>query len=175
MALLDVIELLLLVDVDEHAAFDDLAETRALDLARLEDDVAIREDDGRAEAGGVLDRVDRARIEPVCERVVHQEARYGQQRVITRMADARVLERAQVVGVAELRAELLEDLEVLLRAFRADLLHEVAPQVERHPIVVEQGVVDVEEDDDRAPGRTVRAHGRASFGPSSLAAAASTS
>ena len=44
-ALLDVIELLLFVDVDQHAALDRLKDAGALDLARLEDDVAVGQDD----------------------------------------------------------------------------------------------------------------------------------
>src|SRR5437016_14197406 len=60
MAALDVVELLLLVDVDEHAALDRLEQTRAMHLERLEDHVAVREDDGRAEGADVLERVERA-------------------------------------------------------------------------------------------------------------------
>lgn len=44
-ALLDVAEFLLFVDVDQYAALDRLKDAGALDLARLEDDVAIGQDD----------------------------------------------------------------------------------------------------------------------------------
>ena len=54
-ALLDVVQLLLLVDVDEHAAFDRLEEPGALDLARLEDHVAVGQDDRRSPGAEVLD------------------------------------------------------------------------------------------------------------------------
>ena len=45
---LDVVELLLLVDVDQDVAVDGLEQARAMDLARLEDDVAVGEDDDGA-------------------------------------------------------------------------------------------------------------------------------
>ena len=44
-ALGDVIELFFFVDVDQHVALDGLGNAGPLDLARLEDDVAIGQDD----------------------------------------------------------------------------------------------------------------------------------
>jgi hypothetical protein len=46
-ALLDVVQLPLLVDVDEHVALDRLEQPGTLDLARLEDHVAVGQDCGR--------------------------------------------------------------------------------------------------------------------------------
>src|SRR5207247_10713655 len=72
MTALDVVELLLLVDVDEQPALDRLEEARSIHLEGREDDVAVGEDDGRAEGARVLERVERAGEEPVREWIVHE-------------------------------------------------------------------------------------------------------
>src|SRR5438874_749937 len=56
-ASLDVVQLLLLVDVDEHATADGVEEPRALDLERLEDHVPVGEDHRRSPGCEVLDHV----------------------------------------------------------------------------------------------------------------------
>ena len=58
--LLDVVQLLLLMDVDQHAAFDGLVQPGTLDLARLEDHVAVGQDDRRPPGLELLDHVQRA-------------------------------------------------------------------------------------------------------------------
>ena len=120
----------------------------ALDLARLEHDVAVGEDDRLAEAWRRARGVERAGKQPVGERVVDQERRHRQQVRIARVHQSVALQGAQVVGVAELGAQRLEDLEVQLGPRGADLLEQVAAEVGAHPVVVEQGVVDVEQEDD---------------------------
>ena len=62
---LDVLELLLLVDVHEHVAAEGVPEAGAPDLPRLEDDVAVREDDGPSVRARPLDDVERVRVEPL--------------------------------------------------------------------------------------------------------------
>ena len=69
-ASLDVVELELLVDVDEHAPGRRLAQAGAFDLQRLKHDVAVGQDDGGPEATGVRDGVQRAGVEPLRERVI---------------------------------------------------------------------------------------------------------
>jgi hypothetical protein len=113
MAALDVVELLLLVDVDEHAALDRLEQARSIHLERLEDHVAVREDDGRAERAGVLERIERAGEEAVRERVVHEIGGDREQVRLARVLHAIPLQRSEVVRVPELGAELLEDVPVL--------------------------------------------------------------
>ena len=66
---------------------------------------------------------------------------------VVRIRDAEALERAEVVGVTELGAEPLELVPVPLLPVGAELLGQVAAQVVRHGVVVEQRVVDVEEVD----------------------------
>ena len=56
------------------------------------------------------------------------------------------LEGAQVVCVAELRAQDLEDLPVPLLPVGADLALQVPPEVEDDPVVVEERVVHVDEE-----------------------------
>ena len=90
------------------------------------------------------DRLERARVDAFLERIVHEEARDLEQARVTRVGEAKALERAQVVGVAELHAQLLEELPVAFLAFLAEGRGEVLAQVGGHRVVVEQGVVDVE-------------------------------
>ena len=59
----DDVEHLFLVDEDEDPVGDRGAQPRALDLARLEDDVAVGEDHGRAETAEARDDVERLRSE----------------------------------------------------------------------------------------------------------------
>src|SRR5581483_2608133 len=148
-ASLDVVELQLLVDVDQHAAFDRVEETRALDLPRLEHDVAVRKDDRRPEAVQALEHVERLRIEPVRKRIVDQERRHGEEVWIARIGRAVALECSQVVRVPELAAKLLEELPVAFLPLRANFLREIPAEVARDAIVVDERVVDVDEEDDR--------------------------
>ena len=60
-----------------------------------------------------------------------------------------LLERAEVVGVPEFVAQLLEDGPVPLLRIVPDRLVQVAPQVGDDSVVVEQGVVDIEQEDNR--------------------------
>jgi hypothetical protein len=92
-------------------------------------------------------RVERARVEAVGEGVVDEEARDLEQPRLARVREAKALERSQVVGVAELRAQLFEELPVALLALLAERGREVRAKVGRDRVVVEQRVVDVEEKD----------------------------
>ena len=96
----------------------------------------------------VVERVERAGEEPVRERVRDEEVRDGEHAQVARPRVAIPLQRAEVVGVAELVAELLEELPVLAAAVLADLGVEMRAQVGGDAVVVEQRVVDVEEEDD---------------------------
>ncbi len=91
------------------------------------------------------DRVERAGIEPVGKRIAHQEPRHLEHARIARVLDAVALERAEIVGVPELAAQLLEELPVAVRALLADLGGQMGAKVSGDPVVVEQRVVDIEE------------------------------
>ena len=74
--------------------------------------------------------------------------RHGEHAQVARAGVAIALQRAEVVGVAELVPELLEQLPVPAAAVLADLRIEMRAQIGGDAIVVEQRVVDVEEEDD---------------------------
>ena len=76
------------------------------------------------------------------------KAAHVEQAQIVHVLDAVLLQGAEVVRVADLRAPCLEDGPVALLAVAPDLALEVAHEVGNHPIVVEQGVVDVEQEHD---------------------------
>ena len=64
---LDVCQSEFLVDVNEHLPLDRFKDAGAFDLARLEDHIAIGEDDRRAPVAEALQDVKRTGIEPVGE------------------------------------------------------------------------------------------------------------
>src|SRR5262245_29085163 len=66
---------------------------------------------------------------------------------LARMMQAIALQRAKIVGIAELEAQLLEELPVLVLPFFTDLLRQISLQVVGDAVVVDQRVVDVEEKD----------------------------
>src|SRR5512146_999486 len=92
--------------------------------------------------------VKRVRKQPVGERVVHQESRYCQQMGITRMCDAIALECTKVIGIAQLRSQLLEDGPIELFTLVTDFLLEMLFQISRDPIIVQECVVDIEQEND---------------------------
>src|SRR5207245_5199619 len=96
-------------------------EARSLDLARLKHHVAVGEDDRGAEARAALERGERARKEPLPEWVVDQEERHAQQQRIVEVLQAIALRGAEIVGVSELGAQLLEDRPVAVAAGAAAL------------------------------------------------------
>src|SRR5215472_11753617 len=157
-ALLDVVQLLLLVNVNQHLAIDGFPQAGALDLARLEDHVAVGEDHARAQLLAVRDGVERTRIEPVGEWVIEQERGHFEDVRIARILDAVALEGAEIIRVAEFLAELLEQHPVALLPLSAKGPSQVFAQVGGDTVVVEQGVVDVEQKNYLA----ARCHGEAS-------------
>src|SRR5262249_43531817 len=138
----------LFVDVNQDVAVNSLEQARAVDFAGLEDDVAVGEDDDRAPLFEVVDDVEGGWVEPIGERIVNEVVRDGEQVGIARGLDAVALKDAQVVGVAKLGAERLEDPPVALGALLAALALELALEIGGDAVVVEQGVVDVDEEDD---------------------------
>ena len=72
-AFFDVLQLLLLVNVDQHPALDGLEQAGAKHLARLKNHVAVGENDGRPQLANVFDRVHGAGKEAVGKRVIGQK------------------------------------------------------------------------------------------------------
>src|SRR3989440_10008685 len=145
---LDGLQHLLLVQVNENAPVHRVPQAGALHLARLEAHVAVGEDDRGSEARTARQRSQRARVEPVRKRVVDQEERYPQQLRIVEVLEAIALQRAQIVGVPELRAQLLENRPVAVAAGAAELALQVGTEIGLHGVVVEQRIVHVEQEHD---------------------------
>src|SRR5262249_59366756 len=77
----------------------------------------------------------------------HEIGRYGEEMRLARMPQAISLECAEVVRVAELGAELFENLPVLLLRCFTDCLGQMPFQIRGNAIVIEKGVVDIEQED----------------------------
>src|SRR5262245_10999366 len=145
---LDVVQLALLVDIDEHVALDRLEQPGAMDLQGLEHHVAVGEDDRLAPLLRVLHGVQGAREQAVRERIVHEKRRDRDEVGAMWILQTEALQRAQVVGVPELLPELLEQLPVPLVLRLTDRPLEVTTHVGNDVIVVDERVVDVEQGDD---------------------------
>ena len=124
---LDVVELLLLVDVDQNVAGNRVEKPGAVDLARLKHDVAVRQNHRGAQAARVLDHVQRVGEEPVRERVVDEERGHREQVRVARVLDAVALQRAEIVGIAEFGAQVLEERPVAVLPLAPHLPGQVAP------------------------------------------------
>src|SRR5581483_5245110 len=109
------------MDVDQYAV-NFIGNTRAINLERLEDNIAIRKDHGLTPLPDVLNGIERVRIETRGKWVINEEARSGKQAGVAGIFYAVTLESAEIIGIAKLNAQLLKDIPIALLAFRADLL-----------------------------------------------------
>jgi hypothetical protein len=66
---------------------------------------------------------------------------------VVRVREPEPLQRSEIVRIAELVAEPLELVPVALLALRSELLGQITPEVVGDPVVVEQRVVDVKQED----------------------------
>jgi hypothetical protein len=144
----DIRELIFFVHIDEDVAGDGIEEAGAFYFAGLENDIAIGEQGDRAKLVYVLEDVESAGIEPLSEGVFDEEMGDGEQMQVVWVIDAVLLQSAEVVGVADLGAQLFEQGPVALSAFRADVMFEMIAEVAGHGVVVEKRVVDIEEEGD---------------------------
>ena len=140
------------MDVDHHSSSDLCGQPRALDLVRLEDPVAVREDRSRREPPHLLDRLERALEQPLVEGIGEQPGRERPDAWISQVLETEALERSEVVGIAHLAAQLLVVLAIATPALLTEAGHDLSVEIDLETVVVEQGVVDVEEDDDLALG-----------------------
>ena len=113
----------------------------------LEDHIAIREDHRRAPLGDVLHGVDGAGKKAIGKRISDQEIGDGEEFGIARVLDAVALQGSQVIRIAELGPKDFEDLPIALGAVGADLALQVTFEVGSDLVIIEEGVVDVEEED----------------------------
>src|SRR5437660_1136134 len=98
------------------------------------------------------DDIERARIQPAGKRIVNQKRRHQQQPRVAHISEPVALQRAQVVRVAQLGAQLLEDRPVPVPAFNTELAREMIPEIVLYKIIVEQRIVAVEEEYDITRG-----------------------
>lgn len=127
----------------------------------------------QTERAQVDDDVEGARVEQLLERVVEDEGRGREQRLVVVELGAKPLQGGQVVGASELVAQLGEARPVALAPGDAEIVLEPDSQIGCEAVVVEQGIVDIEQEHDRSGGQ----HGAVSsrFGscqPCSLATTA---
>ena len=81
------------------------------------------------------------------KRVMQEEERHGDHLRIARLLDAITLQRAEIVRVSELAAQLLEDGPVAALALDAERVDQMPLQIVDDAIVVEKSIVDVDEED----------------------------
>jgi len=96
----------------------------------------------------VPDGFERVGVEAIREGVVDEERGQGQEVGIAGVLDPVVLERAQIIRVAQLGPQLLEEGPVPLLALLAHLDRQESLQVGSDGVVVEERVVHVEEEHD---------------------------
>ena len=147
-AAFDVVELLFLVDVDQHVAVDRVPDARLLGFAGLEDDVAVGEDHRRGVGLEAFEDFQGAGVEDFGERVVDQPEREGQQLHFVRVFDSVLLQCPQVVAVAERVEQAFEDRPIAVARAGAEFAFDILFDVGLNAVVVEQRVVDVDEEDD---------------------------
>src|SRR5262249_6083734 len=82
-------------------------------------------------------------------RVVHEEGGHRQQLHLARMFDAEALEGADIVAIAQLGEQILQDSPIAGAGSDPIGPIEMVLQVLLDPVIVEQCVVDIDEEDDR--------------------------
>ena len=102
LATLDVIEAALLVQVDEHLAGDRVPDPRALDLAWLENDIAVRQHDRSTHGCQMSDGLAREREQQRIEWVLEQEIGHPQQARVFVEPGPECLQTLQVIGAPQL-------------------------------------------------------------------------
>src|SRR6185312_12287828 len=96
----------------------------------------------------MLQGLERSREQPVGEGVVHEKRGHPQKLHFARMLDAETLERTEVVAITECREELFQDRPVAVARGNAEAALEMILQILLDPVIVEQRVVHIDEEDD---------------------------
>jgi hypothetical protein len=139
----DLVEHLLFVDVDEEVVVDSFGKAGTVDLPGLEDGVAIAEDDRGPPFVNVLDGIDGARVKAIGKWIFDEVLGNFKNAFVAGVRDAKALERAEVIHIAEFGPELFEDFPVMLLALSPHFGGDVVAQVLLDAVVVEQCVIDV--------------------------------
>ena len=143
-----------------------MAKPKRLIFERLENDVAVRENDRRTPLLDVLNHLERIGKKTLGERIVDEKIRHTQQMRGARMFSPIPLQSAEVIRIAQFGPQLLENPPIFLRSLRADFAGEVALQICCHSVVIQQRVVYVEQEDDAS--RRIIAFVHFSVGPSAV-------
>ena len=91
-AAFDVVEFEFLVNVDQHVALGGLPNSRALNLPRLKDHVAIGKDHGPPSPRELLQHFQGGGVQSLGKRIVDQELRDRKQQHVMRMLHAILLQ-----------------------------------------------------------------------------------
>ena len=102
----------------------------------------------------VLNHLKRAGKKTLGERIVDEKVRYRKQLRRARMFGPIPLQSSKVIRIAQFAPQLLENSPILPRPLGAELTDEVALQICRYSVVIQQRVVYVEQEDD-ASGRII--------------------
>ena len=140
-----ILQFFFLVHVNEHAAGKPLVKPRAKDFVRLKHHVAIRKYRCLPPLLDVLHGIERIGIETVGKRILQQKVGDRHQMLVVRMVQAITLQRAEIIRVAQLGAQRFENLPVNLSALLANFRSQMGAQIGDHLVVVQQGVVHVEQ------------------------------
>ena len=92
-------------------------------------------------------RVERAGIKTLREGIVDQPIGHPEDSRIVQIVEPVTFERAEIVGIAEFRPQRLEDRPVAVAGVRAEGRCEMRAEVVLDPVIVQQRVVDVEQED----------------------------
>src|SRR2546428_9647393 len=159
----DLGEVVLLVLVHEDVRAGRQEQTRPSDLHRLVDTVAVREDHRLPERPEPFDHRERARVEETLERNAENRPLNVARSRLARVGAAETHERPRVIDDACLLAHLLVDRPEACRALGADGGTEPILDPSLGGVVVDQGVVDVQEEDPAHRPRGYRARSCSRF------------
>jgi hypothetical protein len=100
----------------------------------------------------VLNGVERVRIKARGEGIINKKVRNRKQAGIARVFQTIALESAKIIRIAQLSADLLKEVPVMLLALRANLLLQMALEIGGDMVIIEQRIVDVKEENDFGHG-----------------------
>src|SRR5579883_744888 len=147
---LDIVQHGLLVHVDQYAALYRIGDARYADLARLQYRIAIGQYDRRAESRYIRDGFERFRVQLFRERIIQQKLTQILGAHLVAAAHAETLERAEIIRIADLIAQLFVKIAIELAPGFAKSAFDVRIQIGVDAVVVQQCVVHVEQEDEVA-------------------------
>src|SRR4029079_19201804 len=120
-----------------------------LDLARLEYDIAIAQQNWQPDAAQMLKDFERAGIQPLGERILEQIRCEWRQACIAVVLNAKALQGTEIVDIAELGAKRFIDAPIAIAPLDTEFDFEPVREVFQEAIVVDKRVVDIDQEHDR--------------------------